>query len=74
MVEGVGIVRDAVVVDACGRMDRKNAARALGKSASTLANWAVLGVGPRSFTVGGRTYYWAQEIITYGRGDAVLSA
>lgn len=75
MVEMDGaVLRDAVVVDACGRMDRKNAAKALGKSAQTLANWATNGFGPRPFIVGGRAYYWAEQVFAFGRGDPVQEA
>lgn len=63
------VTREAVRVDACGRMDRRNAARALGKSAQTLANWKVLGIGPRPFDVNGRAYYWAEEVLAFGRGE-----
>ena len=59
----------AVKVDALGRMDRKNAAVALGKSEQTLANWSVGGEGPQSFKINGRVSYWAAEIEAYGRGD-----
>ena len=68
------VLRDAVVVDACGRMDRKNAAKALGKSAQTLANWSVSLRGPRAFMVGGRAYYWAEDVFAYGRGETAKAA
>lgn len=63
------VMQAEVRVDACGRMDRKNAALALGKSQQTLANWKVEGVGPKPFKVGGRCYYWAEEVLAYGRGE-----
>lgn len=63
------VERDRVVIDACGRMDRRNAARALGKSTQTLCNWKTLGVGPRCFDVGGRVYYFAEEVLAFGRGE-----
>lgn len=65
-----GLLKDAVAIDACGRMDRKNAARALGKSRQTLANWKVGGIGPSNFVVNGRCYYWAEDVLAYGRGGA----
>lgn len=64
-----GVRRDSVVIDACGRMDRRNAARALGKSPQTLANWKVQGVGPMPFEVNGRVYYWAEQVLAFGRGE-----
>lgn len=62
----------AVKVDAIGRLDRKNAALALGKSEQTLANWSVKNEGPPSFKVYGRVYYWADDIEAYGRGETVF--
>lgn len=64
------VTQAEVRVDACGRMDRKNAALALGKSQQTLANWKAQSVGPASFIVNGRCYYWAEEVLSYGRGEA----
>lgn len=57
--------------DACGRMDRRNAALALGKSYSTLSSWNAQGIGPKAFKVGGRCYYWAAEVLAFGRGEEV---
>jgi hypothetical protein len=68
------IIRNAVRVDACGRMDRSNAAKALGKSQQTLSNWATAGVGPRPFKVAGRCYYWAEEVLAFGRGESAQAA
>ena len=65
---------DAVRADACGRFDRKSAARALGKSQATLANWKVQGIGPRAFLINGRCYYWAHEVLAFGRGEALQAA
>lgn len=55
-------------------MDRKNAALALGKSQQTLANWKTTGVGPKPFLVNGRCYYWANEVLAYGRGEVTEAA
>ena len=52
------------------RVDRKNAACALGRTAKTLAEWKRLGVGPRSYSVGGREFYDWPEVQAYGRGEA----
>jgi hypothetical protein len=68
------VIEAEVVVDACGRMDRPNAARALGKSQQTLSNWATAGIGPKSFKVQGRCYYWAAEVLAFGRGEAAQAA
>ena len=69
----LSFVKDAVVVDACGRLDRKNAAKALGKSPQTLANWKTLGFGPQPFVVRGRVYYRASEVFAFGRGESIAA-
>ncbi|MBK7163625.1 MAG: DNA-binding protein [Sphingomonadales bacterium] len=38
------------------RVDRVNAAIALGRSAKTLASWKCKGIGPRPVNVGGRVF------------------
>lgn len=70
MVVEMGALHDAVKIDACGRMDRRNAAKALAKSPQTLANWSVQGIGPQPFVITGRCYYWAEEVLAFGRGEA----
>lgn len=45
-----------------GRMDRKNAARWLGCSPKTLADWAIKGIGPRYVLLGGRTFYFVEDL------------
>ena len=52
------------------RVDRKNAARALNRAPKTLAEWKRLGVGPRSFNVGGRVFYDWSDVQAFARGDA----
>lgn len=45
-----------------GRLDRANAAIYLGRSPKTLAEWGRLGLGPRSFLVGGRRFYRLNDL------------
>ena len=47
-----------------GRLDRKNAALYLGKSAKTLAQWAFQGRGPppHKDKVSGRVFYYLDEL------------
>ena len=45
-----------------GRLDRKNAAKFLGYSPATLADWHRLGKGPRSRMVGGRRFYNIEDL------------
>ena len=59
-----------VVVDPLGRMDRINTAKMLMNTPKTLANWQTKGIGPRAFKVGGKTFYWAEEVAKFGRGEA----
>lgn len=68
MISGTEIPGPKVKIDPLGRMDRRNAALALGKTTQTLANWKSQNIGPRCFVVGGRTYYMADEILAYGYG------
>lgn len=60
-------IRITVLPD--GRVDRKNAARALGREPKTLAEWKRLGVGPRGFLVGGRVFYWWTEVQAFAHGE-----
>lgn len=57
-----------------GRMDRVNAARYLGKTAKTLAEWYRLGIGPSSFLVGGRRFYRLDELKLYANGQTPVRA
>ena len=51
-----------VFVHPDGRMNRKNAALYVGCAAKTLADWATKGIGPRYVMVGGRAFYFRQEL------------
>lgn len=64
----------SIPVDGLGRMSRRDAARTLGMSERTLANYAVKGQGPRHFLVAGKAYYWATDVIAFGKGEATLQA
>ena len=55
-----------------GRVSRKGAANFLGFKPKTLAEWHRLGVGPRSFLVGGRRFYWLDELKAYANGDRAV--
>jgi len=45
-----------------GRVDRRNAARYLGLSPKTLAQWACEGRGPKALRVGGRVFYFVDDL------------
>lgn len=53
------------------RLDRRNAAAALGRKPKTLANWKSKGIGPRCFSVLGRCYYDLDEIESNAHGMRV---
>ena len=58
-------VRVRVLPD--GRMRREDAARYLGHAAKTLAMWQLQGKGPRSVLVGGRRYYFKDDLDAFVR-------
>lgn len=45
-----------------GRMDRKNAALYLGCAPKTLADWAMKGIGPKYVMLGGKAFYFVQDL------------
>ena len=51
-----------------GRVTRPDAAKFLGYRAKTLAEWQRLGVGPKSFKVGGRRFYRIEELKEVANG------
>jgi hypothetical protein len=57
------VVRVKVLPD--GRLDRSNAAKYLGRRPQTLAIWATRGKGPRPHNVGGRAFYYLDELEAY---------
>lgn len=61
-----------VVVLPDGRVDRANAAKLLGRTAKTLAEWHRLGLGPSSFLVGGRRFYRLDELQQYASGKLAV--
>ena len=53
-----------------GRMTRKDAAAYLGREAKTLAMWAVQGKGPKPHRVGGRCFYFKEDLDAFIQDDA----
>ena len=51
-----------------GRMTRKDAARYLGFEPKTLAMWQLQGRGPPAVRVGGRCFYYKDDLDTFIRG------
>ncbi len=52
-----------------GRMTRQDAARYLGMSPKTMAQWQLYKKGPRSVRVGGRRFYFQAELDAFIRGE-----
>lgn len=52
-----------------GRVSRAEAAKYLGFQPKTLAEWHRLGIGPKSFLVGGRRFYLIDELRRYATGE-----
>ncbi len=59
-------VRVRVLPD--GRLAREHAARYLGYEVKTLAMWALQGKGPRSVKVGGRVFYFKDDLDAFIQG------
>ncbi len=53
-----------------GRMTRKDAAAYLGREAKTRAMWAVQGKGPKAHRVGGRCFYYKEDLDAFIQADA----
>ena len=58
--DGEDRVRVRILPD--GRMTRHDAARYLGHAPKTLAMWQIQGKGPRSVRVGGRRFYFKNDL------------
>ena len=70
ILDAVEQIRVRVLPD--GRLTREDAARYLGKSAKTLAQWAVEGKGPKAVRVGGRAYYFQRDLDAFITGQSGL--
>ncbi len=58
-----------------GRMDRKNSAIYIGCAPKTMADWAVKGIGPAYVMVGGRAFYFRDDLDDWigSKGKSVSS-
>lgn len=52
-----------------GRLSRRDAASYLGLAEKTLAMWALNGKGPRKVKVGGRVFYFKDDLDAFISGD-----
>ena len=65
--ESVEQVRVRVLPD--GRLTRSDAARYIGAAEKTFAMWQLQGKGPRSVKVGGRVFYYRDDLDRFIRGE-----
>ena len=65
--ETLETVRCRVLPD--GRMSRESSALYLGLKEKTLAMWALQGKGPRFIRVGGRVFYFKNDLDAFIRGE-----
>lgn len=63
LIEDTERVRIRILPD--GRMSRRDAARYLGLAEKTLAIWACEGRGPKGYKVGGRVFYFLDDLEAY---------
>ena len=68
--EGHAIEQLFVRVLPDGRLSRKEAAKYLGRAQKTLAMWNLEGKGPKSVLVGGRRFYFKNDLDAFIRGEA----
>lgn len=69
------VERVKVIVLPSGKVDRKNCAKAIGRSEKTLAEWSRLGLGPKPHNIGGRVFYdWAEVQAFMGASPASQAA
>lgn len=70
-VEPVPVTPEAVriMVLPNGMVDRRNAAKALGRTSKTLCDWKRLGIGPKSHRIAGRSFYRWSDIEEFMRAD-----
>lgn len=57
-----GTKKARVFIHPDGRMDRKNTAIYLGFAPKTLADWATKSIGPNYIMIGGRVFYFKQDL------------
>ncbi len=64
----VELVKVRVLHD--GRMSRRDAARYIGVQDKTLANWTLMKKGPRGHRIGGRVFYYKDDVDRFIGGKA----
>jgi hypothetical protein len=67
VVEAVVAISVEVLPDR--RVTRKDAAKILGRTPKTLAEWKLHGWGPRPIVVGGRIFHDYDECLAMARGE-----
>ena len=68
MMPDITIERPCIRVLPDGRMDRENAVKYLGVKPKTLATWACQNKGPKVIRVGGRVFYFREDLDAFIQG------
>lgn len=68
MTDTIEHVRVRVLPD--GRVSRRDSATYLGRTPQTLANWVQEGRGPKAHRVGGRCFYYFDDLKSFVEGGA----
>ena len=63
----ISVVKVRILPD--GRMTRRDSAGYLGLAEKTLAMWKLEGKGPRCVRVGGRCFYFKDDLDAFIRGE-----
>lgn len=70
---GVEEVRVAILPggrDGRGKLDRRNLALRLNRTAKTMAEWKRLGKGPRQYSIGGREFSDLTDVEAFEQSEA----
>ena len=68
--ERVELEKPRVRVLPDGRLSREDAATYLGLKPKTLSMWQLAGKGPKAAKVGGRVFYFKDDLDAFVRGEA----
>lgn len=63
------VERACIRLTPAGKVSRADAGKILQKTPKTLANYAVLGIGPKATMIGGRAFYDYDECLAMARGE-----
>ena len=64
------VIQDRIRITPDGRVSRAHAAKFLGLQPKTLAEWKRLRRGPEPHLVGGRIFYWYEDLVDFVNATA----